>query len=273
MEAVGVAELGEAVNHRAAGIAQAQHFGALVEGFAHRVVDRLAQDFVLERAVDLDNLRVAAGNQQAQVGEGGLVHGFVRLPDEIRQDMALQMVHHHHGDIQRQGQRLGEGGAHQEGAQQARAAGEGDGGQVRRRDARLPQRLGDDRDDVLLVGAGRQFRLRSAGVTPAFRSASETTGTMFCSWAREASSGTTPPKSLWTCCEAMTFDNRTPSRRTAAEVSSQEDSMPRIMSAIDDKDRQLFREIPQVVLQFFLRADMGHAAGIPAVLPPSGYGP
>ena len=155
---------GEAVDDRAAGIAQAQHLGALVEGFAHRVVDRLTQDFVLERAVDLDDLRIAAGNQQAQVGESGLVNRLVRLPDEIRQDMALQMVHHHHGDIQRQGQRLGEGRAHQEGAQQARAAGEGNGGEVRRRDARLPQRLGDDRDDVLLVGAGRQLRHHAAEV-------------------------------------------------------------------------------------------------------------
>ena len=74
--------------------------------------------------------------------------------------------------------------------------------------------------------------VRSSGATPALRSASETTGTMFCSCAREASSGTTPPKSLWTCWEAMTLDSSTPSRRTAAEVSSQEDSMPRIISAI-----------------------------------------
>ena len=161
---VRVAELGEAVDDRAAGIAQAQHLGALVEGFAHGVVDGLPQDFVLQGAVHLDDLRVAAGDQQAQVREGRLVHGLVRLPDEIRQDMALQVVHHHHRDVQRQGQRLGEGRAHQEGAQQARAAGEGDGGEVLRTHARLPQRLGDDRDDVLLVGAGRQFRHHAAEV-------------------------------------------------------------------------------------------------------------
>ena len=42
----------------------------------------------------------------------------------------------------------------------------------------------------------KAMAVSSSGFTPAFLSASETTGTMFCSWARDASSGTTPPKSL-----------------------------------------------------------------------------
>ena len=42
----------------------------------------------------------------------------------------------------------------------------------------------------------KAIAVRSFADIPALRRASLTTGTMFCSWAREASSGTTPPKSL-----------------------------------------------------------------------------
>src|SRR5213594_1088853 len=48
-------------------------------------------------------------------------------------------------------------------------------------------------------------------------------------WWREASSGTTPPYSRWiSACEAITFDRMARPRRTAAAVSSQEVSIPRI---------------------------------------------
>ena len=69
----------------------------------------------------------------------------------------------------------------------------------------------------------------SSGVSPASLSAVSTTGMMFCWWAREASSGITPPYLMWTACEAMTFDSSTLLRITAADVSSHEDSMPRIV--------------------------------------------
>jgi len=72
----------------------------------------------------------------------------------------------------------------------------------------------------------------SSAVTPASLSAVSTTGTIFCWWAREASSGITPPYLTCTACEAMTFDSRTLLRNTAAEVSSHEDSMPRIVISI-----------------------------------------
>jgi len=63
---------------------------------------------------------------------------------------------------------------------------------------------------------------------PARFYAVSTTGMMFCRCARDASSGTTPPYSAWTFCPAITFDRMTFSSITAAEVSSQEDSIPRI---------------------------------------------
>lgn len=72
--------------------------------------------------------------------------------------------------------------------------------------------------------------LRSALVMPARRSAVSTTGTMFCWWARDASSGTTPPNSSCTLCDAMTLDSSRPSRITAAEVSSHDDSIPSMVT-------------------------------------------
>ena len=73
---------------------------------------------------------------------------------------------------------------------------------------------------------------RSEAVRPASRSAVSTTGMMFCWWAREASSGMTPPYFMCTACEAMTFESSTLLRSTAAEVSSHEDSMPSIVMSI-----------------------------------------
>ena len=70
------------------------------------------------------------------------------------------------------------------------------------------------------------------GAIPASRSAVSTTGMMFCWWARDASSGITPPYFMCTACEAMTFDSSTLLRSTAAEVSSHDDSMPRIVISI-----------------------------------------
>ena len=67
---------------------------------------------------------------------------------------------------------------------------------------------------------------------PASLRAVSITGTMFCWWAREASSGITPPYFMWTACEAMTLDNNTLLRITAAEVSSHDDSMPKIVISI-----------------------------------------
>ncbi len=58
-------------------------------------------------------------------------------------------------------------------------------------------------------------------------SAARITGRMRPTWARDAISGTTPPKSWWSsCCEATMLDSTLPSSEiTAAAVSSHDDSM------------------------------------------------
>ncbi len=67
--------------------------------------------------------------------------------------------------------------------------------------------------------------LNSSFCTPARFNAASTTGIIFCWCARDANSGTTPPYSLCTAWFATTLLSTTPSFSTAAEVSSQEDSM------------------------------------------------
>src|SRR4029077_12563966 len=70
----------------------------------------------------------------------------------------------------------------------------------------------------------------SANFIPACSSASRTTGTICRRCSREANSGTTPPYFRCTSiCDATTLDRISrPSATTAAAVSSQEDSIPRI---------------------------------------------
>jgi hypothetical protein len=55
------------------------------------------------------------------------------------------------------------------------------------------------------------------------------TAAIFCKWARDANSGTMPWNSLWSLiCEETTFERILPSSTTAAAVSSQDVSMPRM---------------------------------------------
>src|ERR1700682_2249244 len=73
---------------------------------------------------------------------------------------------------------------------------------------------------------------RSSRLVPASSIARSTTGTMLVRCARDAISGTTPPKTRWISCERITRDfweTSSPSpSRTAADVSSHEVSIPRM---------------------------------------------
>ena len=71
--------------------------------------------------------------------------------------MPLQVVDHYHGNVQGQRKRLGEGGAHQQRPQQARAAGESDGRKPGSLHAGPFQCFGHHGDNVLFVGTGRKF--------------------------------------------------------------------------------------------------------------------
>ena len=60
LEAGRIAELRQPVDHRTARVAEPHHLGALVESLPDSVIDRLAENLVVQRAVHLDNLRVAS---------------------------------------------------------------------------------------------------------------------------------------------------------------------------------------------------------------------
>src|SRR6516165_4390316 len=69
---------------------------------------------------------------------------------------------------------------------------------------------------------------------PASSSASATTGLSSCTWARLATSGTTPPKQAWRSTWLDTTDEarQVPSTTTAAAVSSHDVSIPRMAACV-----------------------------------------
>ena len=99
---VGVSLPGCLVDLGAAGIAQADLAGHLVEGLSCRVILGPAQDLILPVIPDQDQMGVAAGDNQA--GKGRLES---RLRNVIGTDMALDMVDPDQGDPGREAQALG----------------------------------------------------------------------------------------------------------------------------------------------------------------------
>lgn len=84
------------------------------------------------------------------------------FPDEIGEDMGLQMIDFNHRKLPGDGESFGERGAYQQGTQQPGTAGERDCVYFLRGDVRFLQRLVHDRYDVLLMRPGSQFRDDSA---------------------------------------------------------------------------------------------------------------
>ena len=156
--AAGHARFGELRQRRAAGIAQAEELGGLVEGLARGVVLRLAEQRVAADAVDPHELGVAAGDQQRDERKGGRLGR-----QQGRQQVAFEVVDADRRDAQRRRQAVGEGGADQQGAGQARA--------LRCTRCRPVRRISGCADSSTRRVRGARRRM----------------------WSREASSGTTPP--------------------------------------------------------------------------------
>ena len=100
---------------------------------------------------------MAAGDQQGDEGEGRRLffqHG--------RQQVALHVVHADRRDAPGEGQGLGAGGAHQQGADQTGTGGVGDGLDLRNLGARLAQHLADQWQHALDVVARGQLRHHAA---------------------------------------------------------------------------------------------------------------
>jgi hypothetical protein len=141
---------------------------------------------------------VAARDDEADGGHLRMARGEVRF-EKYGMDVPFEVIHGDERFVERQGKNFAVGHADKQRAGEAGALGDGDGVEVSERDFSLIESFAYDRDD--------------------FRRCS-----------REASSGTTPPYLRWMsiCEETMLERMRRPSATTAAAVSSQEDSMPRI---------------------------------------------
>ena len=142
------------VDGRAAGVAEAEVAGDLVEGLAGRVVDRGAEHAVPPVALHQHEQRVPAGHEQDH--EGQLEVGLLQ---QRGVEVGLEVVDGDERHVPRQGQRLGRRHADQERPDQPGTVGGGHGVDLapRRRPGtvgqpRLDEGLGHHRHDEVDVG-------------------------------------------------------------------------------------------------------------------------
>ena len=161
-EAVGVAMRGAGRNLRTARIAQPQHLGGLVKGFANGVVQGLAKHFVAPDALHLDQLGVAAGDQQGNEGQRR------RLSLQQRgQQMRLHVMHRNGGNAQAPGQSAPKRRPNQQGAVQPGTSGVGNAVQVAKRRAALLQGgFHQGRDFAYVVPRGQLRHHAAEGRVP-----------------------------------------------------------------------------------------------------------
>ena len=133
-ERVGIAVARDPLDLRAARVAEAEDPRRLVERLAGGVVERLTEDLEPVLPSDAREQRVPTARDQAQ--EGRLER--VGL-EEVRRDVAVQVVHLDHRQAACRRQRLRGRDADQERADQARATRDGDRVEVVERDAGLAQ--------------------------------------------------------------------------------------------------------------------------------------
>src|SRR6185437_711325 len=87
-----IAELGELVNHWAAGIAQPQQLGDFIEGFSGGIVSGVADVLVSPAALALFSqveVRMSAGNHQRQQRKAQLAVALLLLFQQYGVDMAI----------------------------------------------------------------------------------------------------------------------------------------------------------------------------------------
>ncbi len=152
-----IAPLGHFVHGSAAGVAQAQHSGGLVEALSRRVVPCAAQHLKMGVVLHVHQGGGAAGYAQAQ--EGRLQVG---VGDVIGGDVPPDVVDGDQRHSQPEGGGLGEGHPHQQGPDQAGGVSDRYGVNVRLGNARLPEGLVRQAGDGLHMLAGGNFRHHAA---------------------------------------------------------------------------------------------------------------
>ncbi len=150
---VRVAELGEPRQCRAAGIAEAKKLGRLVERLAGSIVDGVAEQLVAADVGHLEQLRVAARDEQRDEGKRRRISGEKR-----RQEMTFQVMDTYGRSVQRRGDRTSHAGADEQRTGKPRPAGVGDDVHLVERRPGLNEHLPQQRQHAADVVAGRQLR-------------------------------------------------------------------------------------------------------------------
>ena len=150
-EAFGVAPRRLPLDQGAAGKAQAQHLGCLVEGLADGIVDGGAETAIAPHPFDDQQLAMATRDQQHQIRKSHVV-GKPR-----RQGVPLQVVDCKKRQVMDSGNGLGRGHPDQEAADETRPGGGGDAVQLSEFDLRFGQGLGNQAVDVVKVGSCRDL--------------------------------------------------------------------------------------------------------------------
>ena len=146
---------------RAARIWEPHHLGALVESLSRRIVDGAAQYLHVIIIAHEDKLAVTTGHEQTEEWIFG--HTVALLtPDEMRQDMAVQMVDVDDGHTQTQGHPLGKRGSDKQRAQKSGPAGKRYGREVMPVYPGTLQRSVDHGEYVLLMRARGKLRYHTA---------------------------------------------------------------------------------------------------------------
>ena len=169
-DGVGVAALGQPVDHRPAGVAQAEVLGDFVEGFAGGIVHGVAHQAVMvaeavaavgeRRAGDVVERGVAAGDHQRHHREldRARLRSLLFLFQQHGMDVAFQVVDPDQWFAQRPGHSFGVGQADQQRADQPRPLSDGDGVHLAIAQPGTLARLPHHRHNPLQVGARGQLR-------------------------------------------------------------------------------------------------------------------
>ena len=125
MKAARLTSLGETGELGAAGIGEPEELGGLVKSFPGRIIPGLAEQTVAPDLADLDEHRVAAGDEERHVGK----RRRLRL-EQRREQVTFEVMNPERGHLPRIGETAGQGGPRQKGADQARTGGISDPVQV-----------------------------------------------------------------------------------------------------------------------------------------------
>ncbi len=160
-DGAGVAVGGEGVDPGASGVAEAEEFGDLVEGFSSGVVYGAAYVAVVPGGFPAllgeVEVGVSAGDDE---GEEGELHGGVGASAGLHEDgvdVAFEVVDGDEGFVEAVAEGLGVGDADEECSGEAGAFGDGDGVEVGEGEVGAGEGFADDEDDVAEVLAGGEF--------------------------------------------------------------------------------------------------------------------